>query len=187
MTTVIIGVDPGNDGALACLVNGDLFDVQDMPTRSNGVRRNGKQKRQVDPHAVRDLLRGWFVSCDRDMSPVVVIEHVQSSPGAGATSMFTFGQGFGLIEGVAVGLGLTPDLVKPEVWKPHLGIGSDKDRSRELAANRWPEWADEFRRKKDADRAEAALIAHWWECAHAVPVLEGTDEFNRGFAREVRP
>ena len=185
MTAVTIGIDPGLKGALACLVNGDLFDVADVPVRSNGKRRNGKQKRQVDAAGVRDLLLRWATSCDRGDRPTVVLEHVQSSPGAGATSMFTFGQGFGLIEGVCAGLGIAPMPAFPHVWKRALGIDSDKDRSRALAASRWPEWADEFKRKKDDGRAEAALVAHWWECTQIVPVLEGTDEFNRAF-REVR-
>jgi hypothetical protein len=42
-----------------------------------------------------------------------------------------------------------------------MGVTSDKETSRARAINRWPKWHASFARKKDADRAEAALIALW--------------------------
>lgn len=163
MTTVTIGVDPGLRGALACLANGDLFDVEDMPTRVVGKRANGKDKHQVDIVAVAATFLRWGLSCDRGATPTVVIEKVQASPGAGATSMFTFGEGFGQLVGLCAGLGWVWTLAPPHVWKGALGLSSDKDRSRLLATDRFPDWAGEFVRKRDDGRAEAALIADWWE------------------------
>jgi crossover junction endodeoxyribonuclease RuvC len=38
-------------------------------------------------------------------------------------------------------------------------LSSDKDTSRQLAMQRFPDYAEKFVRKKDDGRAEAALIA----------------------------
>jgi hypothetical protein len=51
--------------------------------------------------------------------------------------------------------------VPPQKWKKAMGLGSNKDESRILASRQWPDSAHMFNRKKDADRAEAALIAYY--------------------------
>ena len=155
MSTFIIGIDPGLEGAIAVLdFDGELHDVCDMPTHRTGTRANGKSKNQVDEAALVELFTNW----SRDDDLVCGIERVQSAPGGGATSMFTFGEGFGLVKGVLAGMRIPCKPITPAKWKLHFGIGRDKGKSIALARATWPESTDQFRLKMHADRAEAALI-----------------------------
>jgi hypothetical protein len=52
--------------------------------------------------------------------------------------------------------------VTPQRWKKLMGVTADKNTSRQLAINLWPDQAHLFARVKDVDRAEAALIAEWY-------------------------
>lgn len=44
-----------------------------------------------------------------------------------ATSMFTFGRGFGFIIGAAMGMGYRVELVRPMKWQKALSLGTKKD------------------------------------------------------------
>jgi crossover junction endodeoxyribonuclease RuvC len=93
----------------------------------------------------------------------MVVEHVHSMPRQGLSSTFNFGQGVGIIHGVAGALRLPVTLVAPTQWKGyHLLRGPDKEASRALAIRKWPEHNRHLDRKKDADRAEALLIGDWY-------------------------
>jgi crossover junction endodeoxyribonuclease RuvC len=150
---IVIGIDPGVSGAVA-FVYPDGSQVDDMPT----VEVRGK--RHVCPHGLRSLLT-------KEASPdylvdAIVLEHVQGVQGTGATSAFSFGRSFGLVEGVVVGLALPLVLVRPQAWTKALGVSRDKGAHRQAAANLWPRQASLFARVKDDGRADAALLCHWW-------------------------
>jgi crossover junction endodeoxyribonuclease RuvC len=49
--------------------------------------------------------------------------------------------------------------VAPAIWKKHFGLSTDKDASRALAGQTFPDQADLWKLKKQDGRAEAALIA----------------------------
>jgi len=151
-----LGIDPGINGALALVdTAGELHDVVDMPTRVAGTRANGKEKRTVDEDLLTLIVMAWM----EDDFLIGVIERVQASPGAGAVSMFSFGEGYGKIQGVLSALGISCELVTPKEWKTHFDLGKDKKDSLAKARSLWPNYAESFARVKDADRAEAALIA----------------------------
>lgn len=149
MTTTlsICGIDPGIGGAIA-LVNGSGVVCHDMPV----VEIRGR--RHVCPAGVRKLLA--------ELRPdIVVLEHVQGVQGAGATSAFSFGRSFGLVEGVIAGLQLRLVLVRPQTWTAALRVSRDKGSHRAAASRLWPLHADQFARVRDDGRADAALMAHW--------------------------
>jgi len=148
---IVIGIDPGVSGAVA-FVYPDGVHVDDMPT----VEVRGK--RHVCPHGLRDRLR------QHDLQAVVavVLEHVQGVQGTRATSAFSFGRSFGLVEGLVAGLTLPLVLVRPQVWTKDLGVSRDKGSHRRAACNLWPKDAGLFARVKDDGRADAALLCHWW-------------------------
>jgi hypothetical protein len=50
-------------------------------------------------------------------------------------------------------------LITPRKWKGKMDLGKVKDEARLLAARMFPEQSFFFDRKKDANRAEAVLIA----------------------------
>lgn len=152
-----IGIDPGLSGALAVLADGEALEVHDMPTRKVG------DWNEVDAARLTAMLRGirgghvgaYVSAC---------IEKVGARPGDGGTSAFRFGETYGRICGVLESLGIGYDRVVPHSWKRHYALtGCDKDASRQLALKRFPRMADRLARKKDDGRAEALLIALWFE------------------------
>jgi crossover junction endodeoxyribonuclease RuvC len=149
---VVIGIDPGVCGAIAVIGDG-RFVCYDMPT----TEINGK--RRVCPAGLTISMRGIR---DTFIVEMVVVEHVQGVQGTGATSAFTFGRGFGIIEGVLSALCLPHTLVRPQRWTKALGVSRDKGAHRDAASRIWPHEAACFSRVKDDGRADAALMAHWW-------------------------
>lgn len=90
-----------------------------------------------------------------------VIEQVSSMPKQGVASSFNFGRGTGRLEGVVLALGLPLGMVTPAVWKKHFRLGPDKEQARALAIRTYP-LVEGLERKKDAGRAEALLLAHYY-------------------------
>jgi crossover junction endodeoxyribonuclease RuvC len=146
----ILGIDPGISGA-AMLLQGDRVTlVGDMPVA------DVRGRKVIDPAAVVAMIRAAGAI---DMA---VLEHVQGVQQAGATSAFSFGRGFGLLEGALAGLGVPTTLVRPQVWTKALGVSRDKGSHRLAASRLWPASAGLFSRVKDDGRADAALLCHWW-------------------------
>lgn len=151
----IIGVDPGASGAVAILEDtGQLVQVFDMPAVE--IQVGGKAKRRVAPEMLASELRLYNVH-----GTVAVVEQVSAMPGQGVSSMFAFGQAYGLVLGVLAGLWIPTKTVTPSAWKKALKLNTGKDAARAKAAQLWPQMAGEFKRVKDDGRAEAALIANW--------------------------
>jgi hypothetical protein len=153
---ITIGVDPGQSGAVAYLEDGDLRAVFDMPTVP---RRTGGH--QVEPSQLASVVRSI-----RGLHPgahvVCIVEQVGAMPGQGVSSMFRFGDSYGVIRGVLGALGIPIVHAPPATWKKALQLtGADKDLARTRAIETWPARAEDFRRKKDVGRADAALIALW--------------------------
>lgn len=146
---VIVGIDPGIGGAIAAVYDGQVT-AWDMPT----VEIRGK--RHVDPHGVAQRL-GLLPAIT-----MAVVEHVQGVQGTGATSAFSFGRSFGVIEGVLAGLAIPTTLVRPQAWTKALGVTRDKGDHRRVAMGLWPACASLFARVKDDGRADAALLCEWW-------------------------
>jgi len=90
----------------------------------------------------------------------IYIEAVNSF-GMGRQSAFMFGQGVGVILGVAAALNISYTKVAPSKWKKHFNLGRDKDAARAAATRLYPKLADRFTRKTDHGRAEALLLARW--------------------------
>lgn len=150
----VIGIDPGAAGAVAILEAGKLVQVFDMPVVE--VQVGGKAKRRVAPEILASELRLYNVA-----DTVAVVEQVGAMPGQGVTSMFAFGQAYGLVLGVLAGLWIPTTTVTPTTWKKALKLNAGKDGARAKAAQLWPARAGEFKRVKDDGRAEAALLAYW--------------------------
>ena len=149
---MILGVDPGIRGALA-YYDGHAPSIRDMPTRKQMI--NGSLRDVIDEQALCKLLRSA-----RANASILVLEQVGGMPGQSGPAAFTFGHGVGLIRGIGVTLGYQIEHVPAARWTGALGLmHSDKDGHRASAAERWSEHAALFSRKKDADRADAALIA----------------------------
>jgi hypothetical protein len=174
----IISADPGLVGAI-CVQTDDhiaIFDIPTQPTKTG--KRTFNIAALVDiiaPHSDADLF---------------IIEDVHCLFGNGAVSMFNFGRGKGILEGIAFALKLHVVYVAPQTWKkefpellvPHirkdnkpktakekteaakakrLAKVAAKSRARTLAGEFFPQLKDKFALVKSDGRAEAALIAEY--------------------------
>lgn len=143
----ICGIDPGFSGAWALLDhNGAYLGCDDLP-------HDGKKilvQSVIDSVLALAKPVDWFD---------IVVEDVHAMPGQGVSSTFKFGVAFGGAMAVAERLEGETVFVSPRLWKKHMGLDSDKDRSLEMARILWP--TAPLRRKKDNGRAEALLLAEW--------------------------
>ena len=150
---IIIGIDPGISGAISIIENKRILEVYDTPTMIDGK----KNKRQINSAQVTNIIRERI---NTGKEVVVVVEHVNAMPGQGVTSMFNFGQSFGVIKGICAALSLPIYFVRPTKWKKHFNlIKTNKDASRTKVIEVYPEISNKLYRKKDTNRADAILIA----------------------------
>ena len=157
---VIIAADPGVSGAIAVMIDGALAEVQDMPTWALVIGK--AERRRVDLFTLDGLLRSMLTSHVEPLDELMVlVEEVGPRPRDGTVGAFTFGEAYGLLQGVAAGLRVPLRYVQPNRWKKDLKLRRGKDASRQRAQQLFPAYRDEFARAKDDGRAEAALIAHW--------------------------
>jgi len=150
---IIIGIDPGINGAISILENKKILEVYDTPTMIDGK----KNKRQINSAQVTNIIKERL---NNGKEVIVVVEHVNAMPGQGVTSMFNFGQSFGVIKGICAALSLPIYFVRPSKWKKHFNlIKTNKDASRTKVIEVYPEISSKLYRKKDSNRADAILIA----------------------------
>ena len=84
-------------------------------------------------------------------------------PGQGVTSMFNFGQSFGILKGICSAMQLSMYFVRPAKWKKYFGlINSEKDASRTKAIEIFPYFSSQLSKKKDSNKADAILIASFY-------------------------
>ena len=153
---IIFGIDPGVSGAISILENKKVVDVFDMPTMIDGK----KNKKQVNGSQVCNIIKEKL---NHNMEISVVVEHVNAMPGQGVTSMFNFGQSFGVIKGVCSALSLPIYFVRPTKWKKYFNlIKTNKDASRTKVIQIYPEISSKLSRKKDSNKADAILIARYF-------------------------
>ena len=153
---IIFGIDPGVSGAISVLENKKVIEVFDMPTMIDGK----KSKRQVNGAQVTNIIKERL---DKNKEIIAVVEHVNAMPGQGVTSMFNFGQSFGVIKGICSALSLPIYFVRPMKWKKHFNlIKTNKDASRTKVIEVYPEISSKLSRKKDSNKADAILIARYF-------------------------
>ena len=151
--SVIIGLDPGAGGALACLDSKDwTLEVFDTPHLWTIV--NGKRRRIVDVKKLSDL-----VVARRPL--MISTEKVHAMPQMDVKGIFTFGRFYGQVEMLACMAHTEFFETDPAVWKAAMSVNSDKDISRQRAGQLIPAAAAAglFKRKTDHDRAEACMLA----------------------------
>ena len=84
-------------------------------------------------------------------------------PGQGVTSMFNFGQSFGVLKGICAAMQISMYFVRPAKWKKYFNlINSEKDASRTKAIEIFPHFSAQLSRKKDSNKADAILISSFF-------------------------
>jgi crossover junction endodeoxyribonuclease RuvC len=155
---LIIGIDPGISGSICFLQDGKIVDVVEMPTMTEGK----KNKKQVNGSQIVNEISEKIKELDK-REIKVVIEQVSAMPGQGVTSMFNFGQSFGILKGICSSMQLPMYFVRPAKWKKYFNIiNSEKDASRTRAIEIFPYFSNQLSRKKDSNKADAILIASFY-------------------------
>ena len=155
---LIISIDPGISGAVCFFKDGKILDIVEMPTMSEGK----KNKKQVNGNQLFNEIRLQLHKINQD-DVSVVVEHVSAMPGQGVTSMFNFGQSFGVIKGICSAMQLPIHFVRPTKWKKYYNlINTSKDASRSRAIELFPKVSENLKRKKDSNKADAILIASYY-------------------------
>jgi len=153
----IFGIDPGISGAICVLKEGKILEVYEMPTMIDGK----KNKRQVNGAEVTNI---FLKELNKENAAKVVVEHVTAMPGQGVTSMFNFGQSFGVLKGICAALKLPIYFVRPVKWKKHFNlIKTNKEASRTKVIEIFPYISSKISRKKDSNKADSILIAKYFE------------------------
>ncbi|WP_435114260.1 crossover junction endodeoxyribonuclease [Candidatus Pelagibacter bacterium nBUS_36] len=155
---LVIGIDPGISGSICFFDDGKIIDVVEMPTMTEGK----KNKKQVNGSQIFNEISERIKKLDKkDIK--VVIEQVSAMPGQGVTSMFNFGQSFGILKGICSAMQLPMYFVRPAKWKKYFNlINSEKDASRTRAIEIFPYFSGQLSRKKDSNKADAILIASFY-------------------------
>ena len=155
---LIIGIDPGISGSLCFFEDGKIVDVIEMPVMAEGK----KNKRQVNGAQIYNEI----IKRTKDIEKKnikVIIEQVSAMPGQGVTSMFNFGQSFGVLKGICSAMQLSVYFVRPAKWKKYFNlINSEKDASRTKAIEVFPYISQQLSKKKDANKADAILISSFF-------------------------
>ena len=163
-----IGIDPGLSGAISWILEepeGVSTGFMDMPIKDCFL----------DPQALLDLLSG-------DPVAAICIEQVGAMGTDGRSSLSRFMEIFGGIKAIALLSGHPLTFIRPLDWKKALGLvvvtpkgqavkltpqeraikkKLAKEASMSLAKGLYPDSSGFLTRKKDHDRAEALLLAHY--------------------------
>ena len=155
---LIIGIDPGITGSICFFEDGKIIDVVEMPNMAEGK----KNKRQVNGAQIYQEIYKRIKNLEKkDIK--VVIEQVAAMPGQGVTSMFNFGQSFGVLKGICAAMQIPMYFVRPAKWKKYFNlINSEKDASRTKAIEIFPHFSAQLSRKKDSNKADAILISSFF-------------------------
>ena len=155
---LIIGIDPGISGSICFLEDGIIKDVIEMPTMIEGK----KNKKQVNGSQIFNEISSRIKTYEKKNIKVVV-EQVSAMPGQGVTSMFNFGQSFGILKGICSAMQLPIYFVRPAKWKKYFNlINSEKDASRTRVIEIFPYFSSNLSKKKDSNKADAILIASYF-------------------------
>jgi len=155
---LIIGIDPGISGALCFFEDGKVEEMLEMPVMAEGK----KNKRQINgPQLYNEISKRVNKFQKKDV--IVIIEQVSAMPKQGVTSMFNFGQSFGVLKGICSAMQLSMHFVRPAKWKKYFNlIKTEKDASRTKVIEIFPYVSSQLSKKKDSNKADAVLIASFF-------------------------
>ena len=156
-----LGIDPGKTGAVAYLTKDGLTGVFDYVDAVSNARELG-------------LLKATF------NIQLAVLEKVSAMPKQGVSSSFNFGVNYGEWIGILAALGIPFYNPSVKAWQKEIVRKTDgndpKERSLVVARRLFPN--EELGRKKDADRADALLMAYWGRMQTFKEIQQVRDERN---------
>ena len=148
---IYVGIDPGKSGGIC------VYDTDDNTV--DFVKM---------PPTVHDIVIQLVVLKNGFRDVKVVLEKVHSMPGQGVASTFTFGQGYGQLQGVIAALGLQCIEVIPNKWMKCVG-SMPKDKSeRKKFIKDWVE--------KRSGQSVPLYVADAVAIAYVAPTLWGDNK-----------
>ena len=145
-----IGIDPGKSGGIAIIKGKQVIKLAKMS--------------DLTPYDVLALLNKY--------KPMVAfIEKVHAMPGQGVTSMFNFGENFGMLKMALAASGSRWHLVTPQKWQKDAGlIRSSKNESNTDKKNRHKAAAQRLFPSEKITHAiaDALLIAYYCQMQETV-------------------
>jgi Holliday junction resolvasome RuvABC endonuclease subunit len=152
MSKLFLGIDPGVHGGLAVVEITDgaapvLIECIDVPVIGSSA------KERVDVAALRNFI-------EKHEPALALIERAGVMPKQGIASGFKYGRAVGAIEATITLCSVPVEIVEPSAWKRFWHLpGKDKERARQLALEKFPAAHASLARRKDHQKAEAALLA----------------------------
>lgn len=137
--TRIIGIDPGKSGAFAVL------DCDEMQVTTHDMPGTLDEKRELIS-SIGVVKCAWL---ERPFFPRMI----------GIKNAVTIAQAYGELKACLFFAGVPVFEVDPSAWKKTMRLSTDKNASRALASQYFPDASDQWARAKDDGRAEATLIA----------------------------
>ena len=110
MSNIIIGIDPGRSGGIACV--------------GPGVQEAKVYKLDNTDRDVYEQLKEFVALAD-----FAYLEKVHSMPKQGVASTFKFGQSFGFLQGILIASEIPFELVTPQKWQGYLGCRTKGDKN----------------------------------------------------------
>ena len=162
---ISIGIDPGLSGAIVAYGPNGVIDGMDMPTKPSALK-GATVKRRVDGKAIMDMLRQLAPAGE---AAVVTIELVEGRGDNGRSSLMSTAETYGVLRAAIEIAQIRYVEVRSYDWKKPMGLMGKgapkgleaKEAARQMAIKLMPELAGKIARKKDHNRAEAALIARY--------------------------
>lgn len=129
---MILGIDPGKEGAL-CFMDGKDINIMSMPLIAD----------EADPSILIEVLMEKKPSiCYLEKAQVMPARREGKMVMTGTKGMFTYGVSYGIIRGVVATLKIPLVLVSPSIWTKDLHLGCDgktaKERSLQAVKRLFP-------------------------------------------------
>ena len=99
-----IGIDPGKSGGI-CIISGTNMTAMKCP---------------LTVHGMADIIRD-IKEIEHNIPIICCIEKNHSMPKQGVKCMFTFGENYGIWQGILATVKVPYDLVPPQRWMKHYG------------------------------------------------------------------
>lgn len=115
---ITIGIDPGQKGGIVAITDNRKVIVSEVMPTIGG--------KEIDAPGLREILYSLKCQATEQNVPITAfLEKVRARPGQGVVSMFTFGRGLGIVEGVIAGLQIPSQQVIPGTWVKEMHEGLD--------------------------------------------------------------
>lgn len=156
---LIIGIDPGSSGAVAFYWPATRrLEVFDTPNMKKAV--GTKERTVIDVFGlIQTLMPASPSVVGASHAVIAYVEEVGPMPRDGKVQAFAFGKSYGEVLAILACLEIPVVSIRPAAWKKTMKLSSDKNYSRSAITSLFPSLIDLFKRVRDADRAEAALLA----------------------------